>query len=84
MISRTRERLIQGLARKKLIEHQAMKLPVRPKEFAEIKLGMLVEPFDPPVCDISGFLMRVDNVLVQRESDNRESELRESSVVSFG
>jgi hypothetical protein len=60
LIARLRLLQIQGLAREKLIQYDRMRLPVRPKEFAQ-QLDILVEPFCPPQPDISGFLMRLGN-----------------------
>ena len=60
MIGRSRLKYIQGLARTKLGENNWLKLPVRPKEFAE-SLGITVMPFESPEPDISGFLMRSGN-----------------------
>lgn len=57
MITRQREKAIQQLARTKLIEHDSMQLPVRPIRFAEEKLGIVVQSFDPDEPDVSGFLM---------------------------
>jgi hypothetical protein len=61
MVTRQRQRAIQALARKVLIEHDAMHLPVVPKAFAAEKLSIQVESFDPTEPDISGFLMRMDD-----------------------
>jgi Zn-dependent peptidase ImmA (M78 family) len=60
MISRLRKLQICTLAREKLLEHDAMRLPVRPKLFAE-KLGILVQPFDPKDTNVSGFLVQFGN-----------------------
>lgn len=60
MIGHSRLKTIQGLARTKLIENNWLKLPVRPKEFAE-SLRITVQPFEPPEPDISGFLMQCGN-----------------------
>lgn len=57
MITRQREKAIQQLARTKLIEYDSMHLPVRPMRFAEEKLGIVVQSFDPGKPDVSGFLM---------------------------
>lgn len=61
MITRLREREVQALARKALIDHDAMHLPVNPIVFAKNKLEIHVESFDPEEQDVSGFLIRVDN-----------------------
>ena len=61
MITRSRRLAIRSLAREKLVEHGSMSLPVRPKLFAEQKLGIVVQPFHPPEPSVSGFLMRVGN-----------------------
>lgn len=60
MIARLRLLQIQGLAREKLIQYDRMRLPVRPKEFAQQR-DILVEPFSPPHPDVSGFLMQLGN-----------------------
>jgi Zn-dependent peptidase ImmA (M78 family) len=60
MIIPLRKRKICTLAREKLLEHDAMHLPVRPKLFAK-NLGILVQSFDPKDANISGFLMQVGN-----------------------
>jgi hypothetical protein len=46
MIIPLRKQKICTLAREKLLEHDAMHVPVRPKLFAE-NLGILVQSFDP-------------------------------------
>lgn len=61
MISRLRKREIRSLAREKLLEYDWMRLPVRPKLFAETKLGIVVQSFEPPNPSVSGFLMRIGN-----------------------
>jgi len=61
MITRLREREVQALARKALIGHDAMNLPVNPIAFAKNKLEIHVESFDPEEQDVSGFLMRIDD-----------------------
>ncbi len=57
-MTRVRKQEIQSIAWHALKEHEGMALPVRPKEFAEVKLGMTVLDFDPPEPSISGFLMQ--------------------------
>lgn len=58
MITNARKKYIQQLARQKLMDHDAMCLPVYPSEFAKTKLDIVVQAFDPPQDDISGFLMQ--------------------------
>lgn len=57
-MTRARKLEIQGVARQALIAHRAMKLPVRPKVFAEEKLGIAVMDFDPPDPSFSGVLIQ--------------------------
>ena len=60
-MTRARKLEIQGVARQALIDHGAMKLPVRPKVFAEEKLGITVTDFDPPEPSFSGVLIQSGN-----------------------
>jgi len=56
-----RRKIIQELARQKLIEYDCMSLPISPKDFAQTKLDITVHSFDPPVPSVSGFLMQKGN-----------------------
>lgn len=60
MIGRTKALQIRSLAREKLIERDAMRLPVDPIKVAK-DIGIVVQSFEPEKPEISGFLMQSGN-----------------------